>query len=208
MTQAAATNAQSARDRRRWACADHEARRELIVDTALDLLARNGLDGVSMRRVAQRLGVGAMTLYTYIDGQDELRRQMIDRGFKMLAAGCSEASTLGTPGKWRGGARHYLMFAIENPNLYELMFRHPLPGDQASQRLMQDGIHPLFEKVRAQMEDATDEAELDRRVREAAGRFWIALHGLASLAIADRLNVLDRSLDELLDDLLERVAPT
>jgi len=161
-----------------------------------------------MRRVADRLGVGAMTLYTYIDGQNALRRAMIERGFEMLAEGCSQASTLGTPAGWRGGARHYLQFAIDHPNLYELMFRHPLPSDHTAEQLMATGIAPLFDKVRTQMRDEganTDERE--RHVRAAAGRFWIALHGLASLAIADRLTVLDAYLDHLLDDLLQRVAP-
>jgi len=41
----------------------------LIIETALDLLRRRGPQDVTMRRVAARLGVGAMTLYTYIDGQ-------------------------------------------------------------------------------------------------------------------------------------------
>ena len=194
--------------RRRWAAADHDQRRRLIVDTALDLLRRDGLDAVSMRRVAQRLGVGAMTLYTYIAGQDALRRHMIERGFEMLAEGCTQASTLNTPAGWRGGSRQYLQFAIDHPNLYELMFRHPLPGDRTAEQLMATGIAPLFDKVREQMRDqGADAAERERHVRAAAGRFWIALHGLASLAIADRLSVLDSDLDHLLDDLLERVAP-
>lgn len=210
MTALSTTNVTpSSRVRRQWRAADHDQRRRLIVDTALDLLDRGGLRAVTMRRVADRLGVGAMTLYTYIAGQDELRAAMVERGFDTLAAGCRAASTLGTPQGWRGGAKHYLQFAIDHPRLYELMFRHSLPTKDAGQNLMRDGIQPLFDRIRqlTQQQGVTGEA-LDRHVRAAAGRYWIALHGLASLAIAQRLGVLDASLDQLLDDLLSRVAPT
>ncbi len=198
-----------ARLRQRWRTGDRDQRRQLIVDAGLALLRREGVEAVSMRRVADRLNVGAMTLYTYIDGQDDLRRLMVERGFFMLADECSAASTLGTAAGWRGGARQYLQFAIDNPNLYELMFRHPLPGDNIGRQLMENGVAPLFDRVRDQMRlDGVTQAERERRVRGASGRFWIGLHGLASLAIANRLGVLESDLDNLLDDLLKSVAPT
>ena len=90
--------------RRRWRNADNASRQQLIVDTSLDLLRREGLAAVTMRRVAQRLGVGTMTLYTYIENQAMLHRHMTHRGFELLRDCCDQASTLGTPLKWRGGS--------------------------------------------------------------------------------------------------------
>ncbi|RZQ60382.1 TetR/AcrR family transcriptional regulator [Amycolatopsis suaedae] len=52
--------------------------RERVVRTALDLLDREGLDAVSMRRVAQALDTGAASLYAYVSGKDELRELMFD----------------------------------------------------------------------------------------------------------------------------------
>ena len=96
-------SASSARPRRqadrvvRWREADHEARRGPIVDVALSLLHEHGLKMVTMRRVAERLGVGVVTLYTYIRRQDKLHREMVQRGFEMLHADCMTSVTLGTP---------------------------------------------------------------------------------------------------------------
>jgi hypothetical protein len=50
-------------------------------------------------------------------------------------------------------------------------------------------------------------AALRREALRQAGRYWIALHGLATLALSGRLKVLETDLDTLIDDLLERVAP-
>ena len=195
-----------ARARRRWQEADHEQRRDLIIQTALDLLRRHGLQHVTIRRVAHRLGVGAMTLYTYIQGQAELQRAMIRRGFELLHSGCQNASTLETDGRWRPGAKRYLQFAIENPRLYELMFSTPIPpGDHD---LLPGGFQHLLDKVRMRLADRGMQGEeLEQQTRQRAGRFWIALHGLASLAIAGRLAATGTDAETLLEDLLERVAP-
>jgi AcrR family transcriptional regulator len=52
---------------------------DLIVETALKILRAEGLDAVTMRRVATELDTGPASLYVYIDGRDELRRAMLDR---------------------------------------------------------------------------------------------------------------------------------
>jgi len=49
-----------------------------IVAAAIDLADADGLPALSMRRVAQRLGVGTMSLYTYVPGKAELVDVMFD----------------------------------------------------------------------------------------------------------------------------------
>jgi AcrR family transcriptional regulator len=52
---------------------------ELIVDTAMTILAADGLDAVSMRRVAQELNTGPASLYAHVSNKDELSELMFDR---------------------------------------------------------------------------------------------------------------------------------
>lgn len=52
-----------------------------VVATALELARDHGLDGVSLRAVAQRLGVHQTSLYTYVGSKDELLRAMLDEVF-------------------------------------------------------------------------------------------------------------------------------
>ncbi|MFI9502987.1 TetR/AcrR family transcriptional regulator [Nocardia sp. NPDC052566] len=52
--------------------------RAVIVDTAIALADTEGLDALSMRRIADRLGAGAMSLYRHVANKDELLAAMTD----------------------------------------------------------------------------------------------------------------------------------
>jgi len=57
---------------------------ETIVDAALELVDESGFDALSMRKLAARCGVGAMTLYGYVRTKDELLGAIADRVFSAL----------------------------------------------------------------------------------------------------------------------------
>jgi AcrR family transcriptional regulator len=52
---------------------------EQVVGAAVELADREGLEAVTMRRLAGELGVGPMALYTYVPGKAELLDLMLDR---------------------------------------------------------------------------------------------------------------------------------
>jgi AcrR family transcriptional regulator len=88
-----------------------------IVAAAVGLADSEGLEAVSMRRVAEGLGVGAMTLYTHVPGRDELTDLMTDAALAGLYDDLDAVAR--QPGGWRGALRHV---AAVNWHLYE---RHP-----------------------------------------------------------------------------------
>ena len=51
----------------------------MIVDAALELVARDGLDAVTLRRVADRLDTEPASLYVYISNREQLLERMLDR---------------------------------------------------------------------------------------------------------------------------------
>jgi AcrR family transcriptional regulator len=86
---------------------------EAITRAAIELADAEGLAALSMRRVAERLGTAAMSLYTYVPGKAELLDLMLD-------AVCAEtARPEEVPGGWRGRLEQV---ARENWALYR---RHP-----------------------------------------------------------------------------------
>lgn len=69
----------AARQRHVGAPAKEPLTRDAIVEAALVLLDADGLEGVTMRRVAQRLKTGPASLYQHVGGKDELLELVLDR---------------------------------------------------------------------------------------------------------------------------------
>jgi len=57
---------------------------EQVVDAALDLADESGLTAVTMRAVAERVGVSAMSVYTYVPGKPELLDLMVDARYARM----------------------------------------------------------------------------------------------------------------------------
>jgi AcrR family transcriptional regulator len=51
---------------------------DAVIRTAIEIADADGLDAVSMRRVAERMGIGTMSIYTYVPGKAELLDLMLD----------------------------------------------------------------------------------------------------------------------------------
>lgn len=81
-----------------------------VIDAATALADAEGLDAVTMRRVATGLGVVPMTLYTYVPGKAELLDLMLDSAYARMP----RADTAGQP--WR---QRLAVIAAENRALFE-----------------------------------------------------------------------------------------
>jgi AcrR family transcriptional regulator len=101
--------------------------REQIARTAIGIADREGLDAVSMRRIATELGSGTMSLYRYVRTKDELHDLMRD-----AVAGEDDVATAEPSGDWRADLRTmaYRMRAgvLRHPWLPNLMVCRPAFG--------------------------------------------------------------------------------
>ena len=88
-----------------------------IIEAAIAIADAEGLEAVSMRRVAERLNVGAMSLYTHVPGKGELTDLMFDAVAGELYEDVEEPSR--QPGGWQAALR---FVARRN---WELFDRHP-----------------------------------------------------------------------------------
>jgi len=95
-----------------------------IATAASRLLDREGPDAVTMRRVAQSVGITPMALYRHFADHDGLLHALADAGFRKLTAQL-EAAAAGPGDPERRLVRNldcFLDFALKKPRLFELMF--------------------------------------------------------------------------------------
>ena len=102
--------------------------REEVAAAALGIADSEGLDALNMRSLAERLGVGTMTLYGYFRSKDELLDAVVDRA----VAG---RDPFELSGDWRESLRAVVLAArrslLQHPSLVELRVRRPVLRPEA-----------------------------------------------------------------------------
>jgi AcrR family transcriptional regulator len=163
--------------------ADIENFRARLCDVAEKQFASHGPDGVTMRELADALGVSSMTPYRYFKDKDSILAAVRTRAFNRFAA-AMEAAAGG--GKSESG-NAYLDFALANPAAYRLMFDVSQPtfanypdlvaAMDRARLTMGDGLRDL-----AAAGHFKGDVELTGYV------FWSALHGAVMLELAGLLD--------------------
>jgi AcrR family transcriptional regulator len=102
---------------------------DAILDVAMRILREEGLEAVTMRRLAAELDTGPASLYVYIKGRDELRNAMLDR-----VSGPVELEEP-DPTRWREQVHALLdgiLRAMEaHPGIAEVAVANPPTGERA-----------------------------------------------------------------------------
>ncbi|QMU68973.1 TetR/AcrR family transcriptional regulator [Streptacidiphilus sp. P02-A3a] len=82
--------------------------RDAIVETALGIIDAEGLDALSMRRVAQELNTGAASLYAHVSGKEELVELVLDLAYRDLVHPDPD------PAIWRAQVKDFLRQARDH----------------------------------------------------------------------------------------------
>jgi len=106
-----------------------EAVRDDILHHALDIIATDGFQTFSMRKLAARLGIAAKTIYNYYCNQDELYLCILIKGFEQLHGVFTRAvRTSSDPMiQLEAAIEAYVDFGLDNANIYNLMFTWHVP---------------------------------------------------------------------------------
>lgn len=178
-------------DYRRSVDRDRAAMRLGILDAAGRLLAREGTEGLSMRKIAGEVNASTKVLYTMFGGKDGLIEELYVEGFARLREANELARDAEDPiERLVVRSEVYLDNAIANPHYYRIMFGHPVPGfvpSKDARARTRETFDGLVELVRQAAEAGLLVAELTEHPREAAVCLWTTWHGVASLLLADRL---------------------
>jgi AcrR family transcriptional regulator len=147
-------------------------RREQIVGVALDLLEEQGPEGVSMRAIAERIGIKAPSLYKHFRDKEALEVALVAAGFGNMATAFDEALEAGPDDELAALAAAYRRWALEHRHLYRLLTHRPIPRDQLPEGVEAAAAAPVVQV-------AGGDADVARAL-------WAFAHGMASLELAGR----------------------
>ncbi|HVM17367.1 MAG TPA: TetR/AcrR family transcriptional regulator [Gaiellaceae bacterium] len=135
-----------------------------IVRAAQELLEREGPEALTMRRLADGIGIRAPSLYKHLSGKAELEERVIAAGLDDLGESLARAAA-GDDGL-RDVAAAYRRFALDRPHLYRL-----LASRRQQDTFELQAASPLLKAVGSV-----------RRARAA----WAFLHGMVELELSGR----------------------
>jgi AcrR family transcriptional regulator len=142
-----------------------------IVGVALELLEEEGPDGLSMRRIAERVGIRAPSIYKHLPDKQALEAAIISVGFE-LQADALERSLARSDDPLRALARAYRAFAKAHPHLYRLMTDRELNRELLTAGVEQRASAPLVEAVGGDV--------------DLARAAWAFAHGMTILELNKR----------------------
>ncbi|OYN95530.1 TetR family transcriptional regulator [Enemella evansiae] len=162
---------------------DAELADRLLAEAAV-LVAADGPDGLSLRRLADNAQTSTTAIYSLFGGKDQLLLALFERAFRSfgasqhgVAAGDDPAAELLALG------RGYRRWALANPHLFQLMFG---PGVQRTtpetQRLAEQTKEPLLAAVRRAQAAGRIAPGHDPEV--VALGLWGQVHGLVTLELS------------------------
>ena len=141
-------------------------RQREVLATARALLDSEGVEALTLGRIARALGIKTPSLYKHFTGKRQLEALLIADGLQAHA----EAMEAAEPGL-ESIAAAYRRFAVEHPQLYRLMTDRPLPRDELPEGLEARAAAPLQRTLG------------DPDLARAA---WAYAHGMVQLELAGR----------------------
>ena len=142
-----------------------------IVAAARELLEQEGVEGLSMRRVAERVGIRAPSLYKHLPGKRALEAALISDGLAEWVDLAERAAGENDDALDAVG-QTYRSFAQKHPHLYRLMTERALPREALA-----TGVEARAAQV--MIDAAGGDANLARAL-------WAFAHGMAILELNQR----------------------
>ena len=165
-----------------------------IAVAARELLDAEGVDSVTMRRVAAAVGITAMAVYRHYPDRDGLLNALADEGFAELASRLAHAPLKGDlMTRLRKGLDLNIDFALAAPRLFELMFLRSRPGarqfPQDFEARKSPTANPFMELVEEGIRDGVFEPCDPAQIAFEAGAM---LQGLFMLRLGGRMDGSER----------------
>lgn len=158
--------------------------KEACIDEAFAVIETSGVEKLSLREVARRLGVSHQAPYKHFRTRDHILAAVVARCYTEFAAHLEARPRSG--GAFEDLAQMgqaYLAYAMANPLKYRLMFNTPLPDPALHPEMMANAQY-AFALLRDRLAGMTLR-EPDMPVADSAKHdaifIWATLHGLASI---------------------------
>jgi len=166
---------------------EREEVRTRILDAARELFANEGVDSVTMRRIADRIEYSPTAIYFHFRDKEALLAELCDSDFRAFAHGFTLIAQIPDPvERLRAAGRAYVEFGLTNPSHYRLMFMTPktTPANTIVKGNPEEDAYAFLKGIVAELMASGRFREELIDVDLAVQVIWAGVHGVVSLEIA------------------------
>lgn len=171
---------------------ERQQTRTAILDAARELFVERGVDAVTMREIARRVGFSPTAIYLHFKDKDALIHELCDTDFLTLAQELQAIGAIADPiERLRVLGLGYVQFAVAHPNHYRLMFMTPQVNFDPDNTAIESGNpeQDAYAHLRGMVVEAHAAGRFRANLADPdliAQTLWAGLHGVCSLEIAKK----------------------
>jgi len=165
--------------------------RDKILDAARELFVVEGYEGVSMRRVAEKIEYSPTAIYVYFADKQQLFHELCQQDDARLAEVMqSSEMSLDPMERLKQIGRTYTEFGVRYPNHYKFMFmtaHPPHEPDEEDRAVMGNPEVDAYAFLKWAVQQAIDAGRLREELQDAeliSQTLWASVHGVIALHIA------------------------
>ncbi|MCV2402516.1 TetR/AcrR family transcriptional regulator [Marinomonas sp. C2222] len=160
----------------------HGNLRDTLLSKSIEILNDKGLKGLSVRAVAKLAGVSEAAPYSHFKNKDKLLEAIAIEGYEKLRQSLDEMTELTRFEMIERLAIGYVSFALENVQLFRLMFGRELAELTVSER-HREASAMCYEPLSLEVSKLLDNKQSGLTVEAATTSTWSIVHGLSILLI-------------------------
>ncbi|OYQ34746.1 TetR family transcriptional regulator [Flavobacterium cyanobacteriorum] len=172
---------------------EKEELRQLILQSAKKLFVEKGIENTTIRNIADATDYSVGTVYVYFKDKNAILHDLHTIGFSELGGYFLEISPVDDPlERLKQMGRIYLKFAVENPDMYDLMFnikeplKHLAEKENDGCEAWDEGIG-TFNILKSTVKDCIDKGYFSGHEEEPLSfMIWGVVHGMCTLEIRKR----------------------
>ena len=187
----------------------HGNLKEELVSIAMEVIAKEGVDKLTLKVLADATGTSRSAIYKHFKNKDALIETIIERGFEKFDAETSpylQNDTQSLVDRFYRTGKNYIEFAKNNPNLYRLLFGKKYAYIREELLSIKDEDCSGFAALQKTVEEGQKQGILKKEESyKQSIVIWASMHGLSSLVIdgfMDVEEVYEKVYDTLFETLL------
>lgn len=166
--------------------------KEDIVNTAVEIVRKDGETAINARRIAEELHCSTQPVFSNFSTMEQLRAAVVEAAAAEYTAYAEAEMTSGKYPAYKATGMAYIRFAAEEKELFKLLFMRSRSAEEIEEK------NPAIEPVFAMVRDTTG------ITGDAAKRFhlemWSCVHGIAVMLATDYLPLDAVLISEMLTD--------